>query len=220
MRTVVNIVDVLKLHLIGITGFLTLMACSLPPVVDIPAIPSVSSFGKEYGKEVVQNGECPDLTGHYHNAPEVFEVRDSEVTVTHGDTTDYYSLIPFHLADRRVHEYVETPAEHKHLAIDQPDDSIFVFTNFSDDGSKEFEKTFVQSEGDFFCKDGFLEFPQSGDYGVLEGMTVNGQMARRMRLTEEGDLVIIKSNGPHRSAKADVAVEFTHRFYIYPSKEH
>jgi len=103
----------------------------------------------------------------------------------------------------------------KYLYFELLDQNELKMTHIWADASAVEVNIFNANENDFYCVDGFIEFPVTKMHGQIEGTTVNGQARKRLKKASDGSLIIISTFGPYRSRSENALSDFTHEFYRF-----
>lgn len=190
-------------------------ACTVPPIIPMPQPPELPAAWGEYGQEFSEDTNCPKVSGKYLKVPSIYEVGVTNGRYLDGSDISFYSLFAFHVAMESSEPHEFLMEEPETIALGQTGDGLLIVQY----GARAIEKmmtyTFDMANGDFDCVDGFIQFPLSGHYGSIEGMSLNGQELKRLRANRAGDLVGVRSFGPYRSMRAIDDLNFVHEFYFF-----
>jgi hypothetical protein len=176
--------------------------CNAHGVVVMSSLPELPSDWGEYFPGQYENSKCPIVSGVFHAVPEVVTLTHKGYSKQSGDLFSIYGLIPFELANSTLKSISMTPESERTISIVQGPDGRLVVAHVWANGKKLETSTFNQTEFDFDCADGFIEFPRKSYYGQLEGVDVNNQTSVRLRKATDGSLIAIKSSGRFKSADA------------------
>lgn len=194
-------------------------ACSAKEIVEMPPFPDPPVDWKPFIRSTPSGTICPKLTGVYSQPP-LINRSGKEASFTPKDISGLYSsYIPFHLGDREEMKVNNIGLTSDHFVIRQPDTSQFYFMYLNEYSGSLVEYHFQSREGDFECRDGYMEFPHFTTYGMIEGKTANFQIRNILIKDEGGALVIQSTRGPYRGSLANGIGEFTFEFFQYPIVE-
>jgi len=190
-------------------------ACTVPPIIPIPEPPNLPAAWGSYSQEYWEGTNCPKVSGTYLMIPSVYRVGEDNKRFLDGNDISFYSLFAFHLADRSSQPQKTTSDKPDFFSIRQVNAERFVLEHNAPAVGEIVRHDFDRAEGDFECVYGFLQFPVSGHYGSIDGMSLNGQDVKKFRMTADGNLVFILSSGPYRSRRSADNLDFVHELYLF-----
>lgn len=192
-----------------------LSACAVPPIISMPEPANLPVEWGGYSQEFWEGTSCPKVSGEYHKVPSIYEVGEDNGRFLDGSDISFYSLFAFELADRSSRPGELPRDKPEFFLIQQMSADRFLLEHFAPVMGEIVRHNFESAEGDFECVNGFIQFPVSGHYGSIEGMSVNGQYVKKFRISESGDLVSILSSGPYRSRRSADRLDFVHEFHLF-----
>lgn len=195
-----------------------IVACSSSAHLEIPPVPDPPANWSQFSTLKFPNSNCPEIAGVFSEPPVIYQSPEEVRSNSENMTGSYYGHLPFHLADRKEIPDGENSLASNLLSTRQPNADNFIFS-FVTDSSQIVEYHFRAKEGDFRCKDGYIEFPVSSSYGMVEGMSVNSQIRNVVLRGNSGALVIQTTTGPYRGDPANQRKKFKHEFLRYPLYE-
>jgi len=208
----------MKLDRICLAGVICIISCAAPQVVDFPDAPNLPTTWGNYSSKVIPDSMCPDIGGQYLGVPDLYTLDKNGASYSKGEDYAFYSLFPFHLATENVVESPFISHSQRFLILEHQNSNQFDLTNIWPNGLFIEVNSFLATEGDFACSDGFIEFPVFSNYGQIEGITLNGQSRRRLRKAKDGSLIVINTFGPYKSRSSINSKEFVHEYFRFRPK--
>jgi len=194
-------------------------ACSAPDRLEMPSFPDPPTNWKTFSLSSIPGSNCPNIEGEYSEPPLIYR-SGKKAKYTPTDKFDLYSsYIPFHLGERRELEANDLDLARDHFVIRQPDVTQFYFVYLNELTRSLVEYHFRSTEGDFECKNGYIEFPNYTTYGMIEGRSVNFQIRNVVVMDETGALVIQSTRGPYRGELSNAKKEFSFEFLRYSASD-
>ena len=191
-------------------------ACSAPERLEMPSLPDAPLDWKTFDFSLFPGSNCPNISGKFSEPPLIYR-SGKKSRFTPRDNFDLYSsYIPFHLGDRKELKVNNMDLASDHFVIEQPDAAQLYFVYINGLTGLPVEYHFRSKEGDFECKDGYIEFPNFAKYGMIEGRSVNFQIRNILVKDEQGALIIQSTRGPFRGNATKSSYEFTFEFFLYP----
>lgn len=194
-------------------------SCSARDILEMPLIPNPPQDWEPFSTATLPESECPELEGVYSEPPFVERSGNAKRFGPSDNLDMYSSYIPFHLGDRSLPQTWAADLLAHQFEINQPDSAQFflVYKNRATDEVVQLH--FLQSDGDFECKDGMIRFPKYQVSGMLEGSSLNFQIRNILVKDVSGALVIQSTRGPYRGNSSELNRDFSHEFIRYPSVE-
>lgn len=190
-------------------------ACSALSVLEIPPVSNPPKDWISYSSMMFPDSQCADIGGMYLEPPNMYKDGKMLNLAPEDKAGSYYGHIPFHIAEKEKFKENENDLLKTVFLIRQPDAENFYFSFLTEKlGIVEYH--FRADEGDFKCKDGYIEFPIIRSYGMIEAMSVNYQIRNVVIRDDSGALVIQETIGPYRGDPATAAKEFKYKFLRYP----
>lgn len=190
-------------------------ACSSLSVLEIPPVSSPPENWNGYSATMFPDSQCADIGGMYLEPPDIHKDGKMPTLAPEDEEGSYYGHIPFHIAEKEKFRESEIYLFEKVFLIRQPNAENFYFSFLTEKfGIVEYH--FRADEGDFKCKDGYIEFPVISSYGMIEAMSVNYQIRNVILRDYSGALVIQETIGPYRGNPSTQAKEFKFKFLRYP----
>jgi hypothetical protein len=193
-------------------------ACSSSVHLEMPPVPGPPAHWSKFNTSTLPGSSCPNIAGVFLAPPLIFQSAEKIEESAEGWTASLYGHIPFHLADRKELKAEETSLTGHEFLIRQTDGENF-YLSFLTQKANIVEYHFQREEGDFACRNGYLEFPIISSYGMVEGMSANTQIRNVLLRDMAGSLVIQKTIGPDRGRPAAKSKDFEYEFLRYPLHE-
>ena len=131
------------------------------------------------------------------------------------ETGSYYGHVPFHIAKKERFKESKADLLKTMFSIRQPDMDNFYFS-FLTEKFDIVEYHFRADEGDFKCKSGYIEFPVTSSYGMIEAKLANYQIRNVLLRDDSGALVVQETIGPYRGNTSTETKGFKYKILRYP----
>lgn len=205
----------MRKSLTSMSTLFLVVSCSSTSLLEMPPVSGSPANWSQFSTSKFPGSDCPNIAGEYSEPPDIFQSVEKVKANSENMTGSYYGHFPFHLADRKEITKGEISLAGNQFFIRQPDANNFYFS-FAAHNANNVEYHFRANEGDFECKDGYIEFPISGSSGMIEGMSVNSQIRNVVYRDLAGALIIQTTVGPYRGDPSIASKEFKNEFLRYP----
>ena len=205
-------------NLTHLSSLLFIAACSTSAILEMPSVPEPPANWNRFATSTLPDSNCPNIEGEYAEPPMIYKSGEMVKANSGVKTGSYYGHFPFHLADRKELPAGQVRLESNQFSIRQMNADNFYFSFLTKNG-RFIEYHFRAEEGDFECKNGYIEFPAMSSYGMIEGMSVNSQIRNVVLRDNTGALIIQETIGPYRGDPSAARSKFKHEFLRYPLYE-
>lgn len=204
----------MRKNLIPLSGLFLLAACSSSAILEIPPISELPANWGQLSTSTFPGSSCPKISGQYSEPPVIYRSDGKVMANSRDGPGSYYGYFPLHLADRKELAEGGISIPSNRFLIKQLDADNF-YLSFTTQKSSVVEYHFQAEEGDFECKDGYIEFPIIGRSGMIEGKSVNSQIRNVVFRENAGALIVQKTIGPYRGDASTADKKFKHEFLRY-----
>jgi hypothetical protein len=191
-------------------------ACSAPNRLELPPPPGPPGDWNQFSKSTMPGSGCPKIEGLYLEPPSIQRSGHDAKFLPEDTTWLFIGYVPLHLADRKELAASELNIRKSSFAIRQPHASHFYLSFLNDGATAISEYYFRSDEGDFECRDGYIEFPRISRYGMIEGRSVNFQIRNILLKDMKGALIIQSTRGPNRGSSSTMDKDVMYEFFRYP----
>lgn len=190
-------------------------ACSTTSVLDLPPVFDLPESKVVEQSKTLPDSKCVDIGGVYLKKPAVLVDSGIQNGATNDEKESIYRHVPFDLAEKREIKEGNTISLNTVFLIRQPDEDSFYFS-FVTKALGLVEYHFRAGDGDYRCKDGYIEFPLIIYDGMIEAKSVNFQIRNVVLRDESGALIIQQTSGPYRGNPSSAKNKFKYEILRYP----
>ncbi len=189
-------------------------ACTTKEILILPEASQLPANWGRLSESRLSGSDYPLISGKYLEPPDVIQVNKSGKREFLGIEGSYYGHIPLHIADEIEHKSNVLGLDINELRIRQIDANQFTVAYITARHNLV-EHLFNAYEGDFECKEGYIEFPVLSGYEMVEGRTANYQIRNVMFNDLNGALIVQTTIGPYRKYIINSKNIFKEEFYRY-----
>ena len=205
----------MRKRLLILTCIFCCSACSTTSVLEFPPVFDLPKIKKVDRSKTLPGSKCVDIGGIYLKKPIIVVEGAIQNGKASDETGSIYRHIPFHLAEKLEAKEGNASGLDALFLIRQPDADNFYFSLMTKKlGLVEYH--FRSGDGDYKCKDGYIEFPSTIYDGMIEAKSVNFQIRNVILRDESGALIIQQTSGPYRGNPSNADKKFKYEYLRYP----